>query len=228
GTEISVDGWGVLGSDGAVGGHWKAMRLAGLSTCAAALGVSLVASPALALRPDKSLGTCSIQAWDVKNGLPSAAIRALAQAPDGALWVATLGGLLRYDGTGFLAVRAPEELRGIAGETNKILAARDGRIWLASAFQPPLLFSEGALHRFGPEAGLPAGAASAWAESARGDIWVGTNKGLFRLAEGRLVAHAVPGADERLPTAIALDPAGTVWVGTSKGLYTVTGAELAP
>lgn len=39
--------------------------------------------------------------WTVEGGLPESFVRALAQTPDGYLWVATLNGLARFDGNQF-------------------------------------------------------------------------------------------------------------------------------
>src|SRR6202012_412876 len=36
--------------------------------------------------------------WTVDNGLPENEIRGITQTPDGYLWIATLNGLVRFDG----------------------------------------------------------------------------------------------------------------------------------
>ena len=40
-----------------------------------------------------------MDAWWVDEGLPHNVINAIAQTPDGYLWVGTQGGLTRFDGT---------------------------------------------------------------------------------------------------------------------------------
>src|ERR1700730_11293356 len=40
--------------------------------------------------------------WSERDGLPSSAVRAIAQDSDGYLWLATFSGLLRFDGTRFV------------------------------------------------------------------------------------------------------------------------------
>src|SRR5262249_42224412 len=38
-----------------------------------------------------------VRSWDNEDGLPSAAVRAIARTPDGYLWIATDKGLARFD-----------------------------------------------------------------------------------------------------------------------------------
>ena len=39
--------------------------------------------------------------WKVEDGLPQNIIRGISQTPDGYLWIATLDGLVRFDGVRF-------------------------------------------------------------------------------------------------------------------------------
>ena len=64
--------------------------------------------PARALDPDKPLGACTVEVWGARNGLPSSFVRAIAQTPDGYLWVAGYGGVGRYDGARIVSLPQPE------------------------------------------------------------------------------------------------------------------------
>jgi len=50
----------------------------------------------------------SHQSWGTEEGLPQNSVHAIAQTPDGFLWVATEGGLARFDGVGFKVYSRPE------------------------------------------------------------------------------------------------------------------------
>ena len=41
------------------------------------------------------------RAWTVEDGLPQVSVNAIAQTPDGYLWLGTNGGLVRFDGIQF-------------------------------------------------------------------------------------------------------------------------------
>ncbi|MCW3052054.1 MAG: Two component regulator propeller, partial [Chthonomonadales bacterium] len=79
--------------------YLKHLRLSTIAWCLACL---LCAPPAaVALDTDKSLSQCRLDVWTTKDGLPTAAINAMAQTPDGYLWLATNAGLVRFDGVTF-------------------------------------------------------------------------------------------------------------------------------
>src|SRR5262245_60887118 len=98
----------------------------------------LVAAPAWGLDPDKPLDRCSVQRWQVKDGLPGDSIRAFAQTQDGQLWIATLGGLARYDGIRFTHIDAPAEWVAATSDVAVLVAARDGSVWGGSSRHQPL------------------------------------------------------------------------------------------
>jgi len=43
----------------------------------------------------------SQQAWSTEEGLPQSSVHGVAQTTDGYLWIATEGGLARFDGVSF-------------------------------------------------------------------------------------------------------------------------------
>jgi signal transduction histidine kinase/streptogramin lyase len=194
-----------------------------------ALAALLASGPASALDPDKPLDRCSVQRWQVKDGLPGDSIRAFAQTTDGQLWIAALGGLARYDGIRFTRVEVPAEWVSAASDLGTLLAARDGTVWGGSARHPPLRFRGNVASVLGPSEGLEADeGALAWAEDARGQIWMAGSRGVYRYADGRFIAHALRGLDARHPADLVVDRAGTVWLGTDRGLFSIVGDQLVP
>jgi ligand-binding sensor domain-containing protein len=65
-------------------------------TCLAVLLFALAAGLSLA-----APGEFLIQRWDTASGLPHNTVRAIAQTPDGYLWIGTENGLARFDGVRF-------------------------------------------------------------------------------------------------------------------------------
>jgi ligand-binding sensor domain-containing protein/signal transduction histidine kinase len=63
-----------------------------------AAGVLLHAGPRALAAPTDYL----VDTWDTENGLPSSTVTAIAQTPDGYLWVGTDAGLARFDGVRFV------------------------------------------------------------------------------------------------------------------------------
>src|ERR1700729_2984696 len=64
-----------------------------LASVPAAFGRELTASPAWSSR-----------SWQTDEGLPDNSVTGVAQTSDGNLWVATYGGLMRFNGANFPAI----------------------------------------------------------------------------------------------------------------------------
>jgi ligand-binding sensor domain-containing protein len=63
-----------------------------------AMGLLLRAIPEAVAAPADYL----VDVWDTENGLPGSTVTAIAQTPDGYLWVGTYAGLARFDGVRFV------------------------------------------------------------------------------------------------------------------------------
>lgn len=71
-----------------------------------------------------------VRVWDARQGLPVDAVRAIAQTPDGYLWVGTFGGLARFDGGRFQVFdvgNTPELPNNLI---NALFCDRRGRLWI--------------------------------------------------------------------------------------------------
>ena len=69
-----------------------------------ALGCLLVLScllPLIAAAQDKPLSAFYRETWTTRQGLPHNQVNAIAQSPDGYLWLGTWEGLVRYNGLEF-------------------------------------------------------------------------------------------------------------------------------
>jgi signal transduction histidine kinase/ligand-binding sensor domain-containing protein len=104
-----------------------------------ALGVALALlrpGTARALDPDKPLGAYTVEVWGMRDGLYGAMVRAIDQTADGYLWVASYGGVARYDGSRIvhLPVDPPGDLAGVAADARGVLyiAPRRGAIRCAA------------------------------------------------------------------------------------------------
>jgi hypothetical protein len=68
--------------------------------------------------------------WTARDGAPQA-VTALAQAPDGTLWIGTEGGLFSFDGITFTAFQSPPGQPQLpAGAIRSVAVSRDGAVWV--------------------------------------------------------------------------------------------------
>jgi ligand-binding sensor domain-containing protein/signal transduction histidine kinase len=116
-----------------------------------------------------------LQGWDTEQGLPSATITAIAQTPDGFLWVGTPNGLARFDGDRFQdpPLMAMRVLRG--KEITCLAADERGGLWVAT--QPPGLYhlQAGRFETINLETNTPQFHIRSLAQEADGTLLVATS-----------------------------------------------------
>ncbi|HTV40322.1 MAG TPA: two-component regulator propeller domain-containing protein [Candidatus Sulfotelmatobacter sp.] len=149
--------------------------------------------------------------WD---GLPDDGVTGVAQTPDGYLWVATAGGLMRFDGVRFQEF----PLANIEGVPNRVVRAmlcdRHGCLWLGMDRGPIVCISPTSVQVF---TNVPDARATVIAEDADGRVWVTYTEGkLTQIANDRVTEF---GSDTGWPaqgtSSLATDAAGRLWF--SKG-----------
>lgn len=74
----------------------------------------------------------SLTQWGHRDGLPSAAIYAIAQTPDGFLWLGTADGLIRFDGIRFFQVPLMGKGDTAFGKVKALAASADGALWVGT------------------------------------------------------------------------------------------------
>jgi ligand-binding sensor domain-containing protein/signal transduction histidine kinase len=171
--------------------------------------------------------------WERRTGevhdesvrLPKAAhggISAIAQDRSGAIWLAVLqfGDLLRHENGRFRPVAS------WPGHTNRLMLDAKGRLWATSTSWGLAMIADPAaatpeLRRYSEADGLNSDEVWSVVEDRRGQIYVGTSRGVSRLdpANGRIVSYTVDdGLAEGDVRSAALDAHGDVWFASAHGL----------
>src|SRR4029453_1712368 len=83
---------------------------------------------AYALNPTIYLSQYSHTSWKNRDGFTKGAIMAIAQTPDGYLWLGTEYGLLRFDGVRHAPWQPPSDQQLPSTSIWSLLAARDGSL----------------------------------------------------------------------------------------------------
>src|SRR5262249_32018426 len=98
-----------------------------------AMGIALAcATRASALDPLLDLSQYAHTAWRFREGLAQGQITALAQTPDGYLWLGTEFGLLRFDGVRSVPWQPPGNERLPSNWIRTLLVTRDGTLWIGT------------------------------------------------------------------------------------------------
>jgi signal transduction histidine kinase/CheY-like chemotaxis protein len=146
-----------------------------------------------------------------EDGLIDADVQCLRVDRTGAVWVGTAGGLSRLDPQG--TFRSFTTADGLVQDRVRSLAEdADGVVWVAC----------GGLCRYDgqarfvamPRAVLGVAEAQVLATSCRGDLWVGTNHGLWQRSAARWAQVPLGAPPEREVRSLLADADGGLWVCT--------------
>lgn len=152
-----------------------------------------------------------------KGALPGNRVYALAEQANGAIWAAAQGGVARYQNGKWTNWRGAGE--AAAADAVAVTIARDGIVWIGTLDSGLAAFDGKRWRAFGKAEGLPGSRIFALHEDAQGQLWIGTDKGLVRRAEGRFSAL---GPDDGLVGSavfsVAAPADGTLWVGGNGGV----------
>jgi ligand-binding sensor domain-containing protein/signal transduction histidine kinase len=161
-----------------------------------------------------------IRSWQSDVGLPDNTVVGIEQTPDGFLWVATPGGLVRFDGLQFQPF-LPVTTAGVpASLMEAILVDRRGRLWVAMEQGTLVCVDHGRTTVLTRDNGLPDAEVHQMLDDAAGGVWVSyLGGGLLRIEDGKVRAFT---AEDGLPGGrtrqVALGKDGQLWFATGKSL----------
>ena len=109
----------------------KIARFLGLELTLTAL-LLVCCSTSRALNPELDVSQYAHTAWKVRDGFTQGAILAIAQSPDGYLWLGTEFGLYRFDGVHAVLWQPPAGQDLPSHYVHSLLFARDGTLWIGT------------------------------------------------------------------------------------------------
>jgi len=183
------------------------------------LGISvLLAAAAEVLHAlDPALGPehFTVRSWSTEQGLPQSSVSGFVQTPDKYLYVATYGGLFRFDGIRFVAIDDPENC---GNRFASLELDASGTVWAGTARAGLCRIIDGRLAPVSTP-GEPLRGVSALAASAAGGIWASSVGRLLHIRpDGVDVYGPLHGIPNARISALAEADDGTLWVGTTEGL----------
>jgi len=180
----------------------------------------LACSPcAFALNPSLDINQYAHTAWTARDGIFKGIINAIAQTPDGYLWLGTEFGLLRFDGVRSVPWRAPAGEPLPSSDIRSLLAARDGRIWIGTR-GGLASWKDGRLTHYPELAGQDV---IALLEDRDGSVWAGGSAAptgrLCVIHGGRAHCYGADGSFGRSVGHLFEDGGGNLWAGTQAGVW---------
>ena len=186
-----------------------------------ALGMMLARGPgAYALDPTLDVNQYAHTAWTVRDGFSKGNIYAMAQTPDGYLWLGTEFGLFRFDGVRSVPWQPPAGQHLPDKGIFNLVAARDGTLWIGT-FAGLVSWSGGKLIR---PTELGDQFVVCLFEDREGTVWASTLGPPGRLCafrSGNTQCYGGDGAFGRAVWSVYEDSSGNLWAGAESGLWRV-------
>lgn len=168
------------------------------------------------------------RSWSVEDGLPQSTVNQILETRDGYLWVATNGGLARFDGTSFTLQPLTTDDGRVRLRVRRLLEDGAGRLWVGTEGDGVGFLDHG---RFTEVSDLAGHLVLDLAEDSAGRIWVATAADGVLTVDGDTLGVSRPAALAGVTgvTALEITADDTVWVGTAAGrLWIVSGGVARP
>jgi signal transduction histidine kinase/ligand-binding sensor domain-containing protein len=172
---------------------------------------------AFALDPSLDINQYAHYAWTIRGGSFNSSVQAIAQTPDGYLWLGTPLGLLRFDGVRIVPWQPPAGEHLPDTNISKLLVTRDGRLWIGTA-AGLASWKDGTLVHY-PE--LAGQVISALVEDRGGTVWaggIGIPASLCAIQSVRTQCYGQDGSLGRGASSL-FEENGNLWVGAETGLW---------
>ena len=189
-----------------------AISIFGLNGRIARLLISIALAALAASSPLSGAGDerpwLTVSNWRTTEGLPQNSVNALAQTPDGYIWIGTYGGLARFDGRQMEVFNRHSQL---SLPSNSIVALHvddRGILWLATENGDLFTYERGGFTRFANTTDRTDARIMAISSDARGDVWLLDREGkVVRTRDGATFAAPPREREPRGPTTFARDAA---------------------
>ncbi|GAB3935486.1 sensor histidine kinase [Mucilaginibacter myungsuensis] len=158
--------------------------------------------------------------YDIADGLIQSQVNKISQDNTHRLWIATLGGVSRFDGVEHFALTKANGLKN--NFAYAVFCDSKGRTWIG-ANKGLACYENGKLINLNYPAGPGRGWINRITEDKDGNIWGITDGHLFKVSGGKMQLANITGGMDTVTT-VAVDPKGRVFAAVNnKALYYLEG-----
>lgn len=165
-----------------------------------------------------------ISHYGMEDGLPQSTVNDITQTDDGYMWLATFGGLVRYDGNSFTTFNRSNTKGMRSDRILHLYTDRQGTLWVATE-NGFLRYKDGVFKPFVFKRGSIIYAPSKVIEDRDGRLWV-TPYAAPYLYDGEEFHEVTVQTDDQTRTKALNDPNG-VWLGFNRQLLKTVGDSVA-
>ena len=177
------------------------------------LATLLLLAPAAAAAQGPRRGAYVVDRWTAETGLPQNTVNGIAQTPDGYLWLATFGGLVRFDGVTFTTYSAGKYPGIHSDRALTLCVSPDSTLWIGTedGFGS---YAHGRFTSYTSRDGLPPGGVLDITCDPDGDVWLAMDhQGVLRWHAGHLQRYPIADGAQIGAYSAVPDGHGGAWLG---------------
>jgi ligand-binding sensor domain-containing protein/signal transduction histidine kinase len=193
------------------------------------LAIISLAGNAYALDPGRTVSQYLRDQWTTEKGFPGGPVSALAQTPDGYLWIGAEAGLVRFDGKNFRVTRQPDPTSFPIDHVLGLTTDGQGSLWLRLPAPTLVRYSGGAFTFVTPDSSNFDPFVTAMVRAKRGGLLFSSRRGGLSVFNAPRI-ESLASVDSLLNspvTSIAEAGEDDVWLGTlDQGLLRLRGKRI--
>ncbi len=187
-------------------------------------------APVYAIDPNRAVSQYLREGWGAEKGFPGGPVYAIAQTPDGYLWMGTEKGLVRFDGWSFQLFQPASPPALPDGPVRGLLVDAEGNLWITLRNPSLVRYRAGTFENALTTLAQPEHGITAMTRDGNGAALFSTlGNGTLKYQDGKFVTLA-PRSElpNFLVIALAETPDGGIWLGTrDAGLFRLTGGQIS-
>ncbi|MBB5316965.1 sensor histidine kinase [Tunturibacter empetritectus] len=173
----------------------------------------------------QSLDNLGYQSWSTENGLPQNSVHQVFQSTDGYIWIATEGGVARFNGIDFKVFNHETTDEITSDDICCFAQSHTGPLWIATS-DGLLQYSAGTFHRYSTANGLPTSRITNLAAAEDGTLLILTSDGLVSFDGQHFATLSLPSSAS--PSAITTARDGSVWIASNSGIFQYQSGRVLP
>ena len=160
----------------------------------------------------QNLSTLGHQDWTTENGLPQNSVHQIFQTRDGYIWIATEGGVARFNGIDFNIFDQANTPAFSTDDTSCLAQTSNGDLWIGTS-DGLLQYHAGSFHHYEIPNGSSSSNVKSLATANDGTLYILTSDAIFTFNGTTFVQLPLPSST--VPTAMFYDSNGTLWIASS-------------
>jgi len=184
-------------------------------------GIASLSAPAHSQGPN-SLG---YQSWSTESGLPQNSVHQIFQSADGYIWIATEGGIARFNGVDFKVFSHETTPEITSDDICCFTQSHGGPLWIATS-DGLVQYSAGTFRRYSVADGLTTNRIINLAAADDGTLLLLTTAGIGTFDGSRFSTISLPSSST--PSAIATAHDGSVWIASNSGIFQYVHGQILP